>query len=88
MLSNSLGQTHHQGPGKLLSKSCNVKFHFYIPQNLEQSPYVILVSTGIHTHPPPPPVKPPSQIVRALVTVIQQMNTLNLTGSMYWFYIY
>jgi hypothetical protein len=73
---------HRQGQGALLSKKCDVKFHFLWPENFIITPYIILISKGVHSHPPPPPVKPPSRILQEVVAVIQRMNTLTLTGSM------
>ncbi|CAG8692240.1 13550_t:CDS:2, partial [Funneliformis mosseae] len=41
--------------GSIIQKSCNVKFSKLIPINLEKCPFVILISQGVHSHPPPLP---------------------------------
>lgn len=49
------GTDHIQGNGKLVKQTCDVIFNIIIPANTQRVPYVILVSTGSHTHVPPPP---------------------------------
>ena len=66
----------------LFSKKYDIKFHFLWSENFIITLYIILISKGVHSHPPPPPVKPPSRILQEVVAVIQRMNTLTLTGSM------
>ena len=46
----------------IIHKSCGVKYSKFIPLDLEKYPYVILISKGIHSHPPPPPSCVPSTI--------------------------
>jgi len=48
--------------------------------NLETCPYIVIISKGIHTHPPPPPVKIPINLVEDLQSIINNENLLNLTA--------
>jgi hypothetical protein len=47
---------------------------------LEKCPYIIIISKGIHTHPPPPPVKIPINLVEDLQSIINEEDVLNLTA--------
>jgi hypothetical protein len=42
-------------------------------------PFVLFVSFGVHTHPPPPPTKTPRQIQQDIIALIQQQDTATLT---------
>ncbi|CAB4396483.1 unnamed protein product [Rhizophagus irregularis] len=57
--------------GKIIKKGCNVIFYKLIPYDLEKTPYVILVSKGIHTHPPPPPERTPQEVTYKLKVMIE-----------------
>lgn len=57
--------------GKFIKKGCNVIFYKLIPYDLEKTPYVILVSKGIHTHPPPPPGRTPQEVTYKLKVMIE-----------------
>jgi len=57
--------------GKIIKKSCNVVFYKLIPYDLKETPYVILVSKGIHDHPPPPPGRIPQEITYKLKAMIE-----------------
>lgn len=70
MLTEYLGIVHPQGQGKLVHHGCDVKFHWLIPQDLKQCPYLVFISYGTHTHPPPPPEKLPKDIVNDLWKLI------------------
>jgi hypothetical protein len=43
---------------------------------------MIFLSTGTHSHPPPPPNKPPAQLVQELTQVVRRMRDPNLTLGM------
>ena len=60
--------------GKIIKKSCNVIFYKLIPYDLEKTPYVILVSKGIHEHPPPPPRRIPQEITYKLKAMIKEAH--------------
>lgn len=77
----SLGVIHPQGAGKMQKMTCNVRFRIYIPEDLEACPYAIFLSTGIHTHPPPPPNKPPQLIMDEILDLIRRMQNPDLTLS-------
>ena len=74
LLTVCVGYDHTQGPGKIEPLSCEVEFHILIPENLNISPYILLISHGIHTHPPPPPNKPPQAIISTVLDIIQSMR--------------
>ena len=61
--------------GSIIQKSCGVKYSKLIPIDLEKCPYIILVSRGIHSHPPPPPSCVPISISTRLKDLINQANT-------------
>src|ERR1041384_6351977 len=60
--------------GKLKRKACMVKFTMITPKNLETCPFVVLISRGKHTHPPPPPCKTPTDIQKCLTTMIKNAH--------------
>ncbi|RIA79445.1 hypothetical protein C1645_840670 [Glomus cerebriforme] len=39
----------------MIQRKCEVKYSKIVPIDTENCPYIILVSKGIHSHPPPPP---------------------------------
>ena len=41
---------------------------------MEKTPYVILVSKGIHEHPPPPPGRIPQEITYKLKAMIEEAH--------------
>ncbi|KAI9103870.1 hypothetical protein DFS34DRAFT_668139 [Phlyctochytrium arcticum] len=47
---------------KMVRKHCPVKFIEVTPIDEDGCPYLILISTGVHNHPPPPPSKLPTNI--------------------------
>jgi len=73
-----LNNTVFEAP--IIKKSCNVKFFHFVPLNLEQCPIIITISKGIHQHPPPPPTKTPSNIIKHLSKVLNSEDILNLTS--------
>ncbi|KAI9104916.1 hypothetical protein DFS34DRAFT_221122 [Phlyctochytrium arcticum] len=48
--------------GPIESKACNVKFIKITPKDLTDCPYVMVVSTGVHNHPPTPPLTIPTYV--------------------------
>jgi hypothetical protein len=80
-LSNLLGIDHPQGQGKLEKMSCQVIFNIFRPVDLQSTPFIIWVSTGRHTHPPPPPSRSPRQYLNEILKVIQQMRDQDLISS-------
>ena len=46
---------------------------------MEKCSYIVIISKGIHTHPPPPPVKIPVNLVEDLQSIINNEDLLNLT---------
>ncbi|POG59122.1 hypothetical protein GLOIN_2v1789505 [Rhizophagus irregularis DAOM 181602=DAOM 197198] len=63
--------------GKLMKKLCEVRFSKLIPVDIKSCPFVILISKGIHTHPPPPPNQVPVTIRTRLQELIHQANNDN-----------
>ena len=66
--------------GSIIHKECQVKFYCITPVDLEKCPYIVIISKGIHTHPPPPPVKIPINLVEDLQSIIIGEDLLNLTA--------
>ncbi|CAG8607802.1 10078_t:CDS:2, partial [Racocetra persica] len=56
-----------------------VKFWHYIPENLEECLYIIIMSRYTHNHLPPPPSKIPVAIQNNLKSIISEENILDLT---------
>ncbi|CAB4389887.1 unnamed protein product [Rhizophagus irregularis] len=63
--------------GKLMKKLSEVRFSKLIPVDIKSCPFVILISKGIHTHPPPPPNQVPVTIHTRLQELIHQANNDN-----------
>jgi hypothetical protein len=61
--------------GSIIQKKCEVKYSKIVPIDINQCPYVILVSKGIHAHPPPPPSRVPTTIRSRLEDLIRHANT-------------
>jgi hypothetical protein len=70
---------HVQGPGKLEHLKCGVIFTALVPVNIQETPYFVFTSHGIHQHPPPPPHKPPEQILKGIESIIRNMRNPSLT---------
>jgi hypothetical protein len=67
--------------GKLINKGqCPVKFYHILPNNLNECPFIVIISIGIHNHPPPPPTKTPYNIVENLQKIIENEYDLDLTA--------
>ncbi|CAB4418704.1 unnamed protein product [Rhizophagus irregularis] len=77
--------------GSIIQKTCGVKYSKIIPLDIKSCPYVILISKGIHSHPPPPPSRVPLTICSRLQELIHQANDNNsditpthiITGNYY-----
>ncbi|PKK63721.1 hypothetical protein RhiirC2_716774 [Rhizophagus irregularis] len=69
--------------GSIIRKICGVKYTKIIPHDLEKCPYIILISKGIHSHPPPPPSHVPVTIWDRLQELIRQANddTVDVTPT-------
>jgi hypothetical protein len=70
---------HHQGQGKLAAWECDVQFVFFEPEDLQETPYLLWVSYGSHTHLPPPPVKTPKDIFDDVVAIVRRISDPALT---------
>ena len=60
-----------------MKKLCEVRFSKLIPVDIKSCPFVILISKGIHTHPPPPSNQVPVTIRTRLQELIYQANNDN-----------
>ncbi|KAI2757724.1 hypothetical protein CBS147339_2395 [Penicillium roqueforti] len=60
---------------------CTVKFRTFVPKDIEKHPYAIFYSAGIHNHPPPPPSKPPYDLIEELWNLLSRGQTSDLTLS-------
>lgn len=78
-----LDRDHPQGSGQLKHTPCDVIFNALVPIDIEQCPYMIFTSHGIHKHPPPPPSKAPERILGGVKRIIEQIRDPNLTTGKY-----
>ncbi|CAG8581517.1 11061_t:CDS:2, partial [Scutellospora calospora] len=58
--------------GKIIKLDCNVQFIKLIPVDIINTPFVVLICKGIHTHPPPLPVNIPFGIKVNLERMIKE----------------
>lgn len=76
--------------GKIIEQNCQTKFYKIIPLDLEKTPYVILISVGLHTHHPPPPSNVPLEVMEKLKKMLEttseelvNITARRLVSSMY-----
>ncbi|BCR91198.1 uncharacterized protein ACHE_70041S [Aspergillus chevalieri] len=74
---------HLQGPGRLQHTSCGVIFTALVPVDINECPYILFTSHGIHQHPPPPPSKAPERILQGVKRIIQQIQDPSLTTAQF-----
>lgn len=72
---------HPQGRGDIIHIPCEVVFHALVPADLEQCPYIVFTSHGVHRHPPPLPTKTPRPIPKGSYDVGVQKKDRGLTTS-------
>ncbi|KAF1979568.1 hypothetical protein BU23DRAFT_496272 [Bimuria novae-zelandiae CBS 107.79] len=63
---------HPQGQAQFLQWTCPVEFDIIIPRDLEHVPFFLFCSHGEHTHLPPPPHRPPTEVLQGLIELIQK----------------
>ncbi|RIB08981.1 hypothetical protein C2G38_2210110 [Gigaspora rosea] len=64
------------GKGKIINKgNCPVKFYHILPDNLTECLFIVMISTGVHNHLPPPP-----NIMENLQKIINNEYDLDLTA--------
>lgn len=66
----------HRGPLLLsnLDQRCMTTYDTFVPENLHDCPCVLVLSTNLHNHPPPLPIKTPVQIIDCLESLLLQLN--------------
>ena len=82
-LLTALGRDHPQGSGKLKHTFCSVVFTALVPVDIDQIPYILFTSHGVHQHPPPAPHKPPMEIVQQVKQLIQRIQDPSMTTGKY-----
>ncbi|KAF8547224.1 hypothetical protein OG21DRAFT_1425240 [Imleria badia] len=62
-------------PGKLarLSVKCPTEYLIYTPHDLLACPSIVVISTKLHSHPPPAPVKTPASLEAVLIDLLHGM---------------
>ncbi|WPH03339.1 Hypothetical protein R9X50_00621600 [Acrodontium crateriforme] len=73
------GLLHENGGGAMIKTGCSVRWHIFIPDDLDQTPYITFTSHGIHSHPPPPPSRIPNRYATDIRMLIQRMGSDDLT---------
>jgi hypothetical protein len=76
-------QAHESGSIKLEQAICHSHFDLFIPENWDRFPYMMLVTRGRHSHPPPPPTRLPKDIADEVLKVLEKEESLTLTTSKY-----
>src|SRR6267378_3549402 len=64
---------------KIEKISCNVRFLYVIPKDTQKYPYVLWISYGIHSHPPPPYNRTPTQVQDEIMELIRRSDSMTLT---------
>ena len=64
---------------RIIRHECSVKFYHFVPANMQDIPFIALVSVGVHTHVPPPPVKMPPNIVAELQKILRNKDVINIS---------
>ncbi|KAF2714917.1 hypothetical protein K504DRAFT_486708 [Pleomassaria siparia CBS 279.74] len=72
---------HLQGPGQLVHQACEAEFDILIPCNLEETPYYLFTSHGVHTHPPLSPHNTPAELREEVIKLIYRMHDPSLTAA-------
>ncbi|KAL2809196.1 hypothetical protein BJX63DRAFT_406556 [Aspergillus granulosus] len=73
-------QPHSSGSTSLLTSKCNARFDLFIPENWDRFPYIMLVTRGRHTHPPPPPSGRPLDVANEVIDAIKKHDFLTPTA--------
>ena len=63
---------------------CNVQFILFTPFDLTATPYLVWISTGEHTHPPPPSTRTPTMYAEDITNIIRRIQCPELTTGMYF----
>ena len=72
---------HHGTLGKIEKISCNVRFLYVIPKDTQKYPYVLWISYGVHSHPPPPYNRTPIQVQDEIMELIRRSDSMTLTAG-------
>lgn len=62
---------------------CKARFNFFIPhpESRTQCPWMLLISTGLHDHPPPPPKKTVIEVLEGIYQAVSHINDPDLSLS-------
>jgi hypothetical protein len=63
-------------------EKCDVAFNIIIPEDIENCPYILFTSHGIHTHPPPPPTIAPLIMLERIRQIIHDIRDPDMTTGM------
>ncbi|KAF2478233.1 uncharacterized protein BDR25DRAFT_309026 [Lindgomyces ingoldianus] len=74
---------HPQGHAHFLQWTCPVEFDIIIPLHLERIPFFLFCSHGEHTHLPPPPHRPPEEIIQGITKLIQRERDPTVTQAQF-----
>jgi len=65
-----LGIDHPQGLGKLIHQDYKIVFHIFVPDDLEETPYIHFILHRVHSYAPLPPNKPPLEILNKVIELV------------------
>ena len=79
MTANDLGCCKHNGA--MVSQKCQVVFTILIQGWACFCPFVLVVSHGVHTHPPPVPNKTPFDLVEDIRKLAHEIQSYDLLSG-------
>jgi hypothetical protein len=68
----------------MLKHVCFVQFILFSPLDLLITPYLIWISIGEHTHPPPPSTRTPIMYAEDITNLIRRIHCPELTTGIYF----
>ena len=79
---NQTSQIDHQR-GAIIQLSCKVKFHFFTPVLIDDTPstnHLVIISYGVHIHPPPPARRVPLHVKDRLINAVKAFGVGEATA--------
>lgn len=64
----------HRGTLRRWAHQCNAKFSIYVPDDLVACPWIVVICTNPHSHPPPLPISTPPPILALLKSLLLDLG--------------